>query len=61
MFSSPSNSTLTVNNTGIPPDMFQDPKKLYLGVSLLQLYTGSLDYSNNCIPLFHRPTLKLEV
>ncbi|OBT65092.1 hypothetical protein VE03_05224 [Pseudogymnoascus sp. 23342-1-I1] len=36
--------------------------KLYLGdrVSLLQLYNHGLDYSNLCMPFFHRPTLNLE-
>ncbi|OBT56684.1 hypothetical protein VE04_03559 [Pseudogymnoascus sp. 24MN13] len=39
-----------------------DLAKLYLGdrVSLLQLYNHGLDYSNLCMPFFHRPTLKLE-
>ncbi|OBT73201.1 hypothetical protein VF21_08720 [Pseudogymnoascus sp. 05NY08] len=36
--------------------------KLHLGdrVSLLQLYNHGLDYSNLCMPFFHRSTLKLE-
>ncbi|KFY64612.1 hypothetical protein V496_03149 [Pseudogymnoascus sp. VKM F-4515 (FW-2607)] len=36
--------------------------KLYLGdrVSLLRLYNHGLDYSNLCMPFFHRPTLELE-
>ncbi|KFY48609.1 hypothetical protein V495_01190 [Pseudogymnoascus sp. VKM F-4514 (FW-929)] len=39
-----------------------DLTKLYLGdrASLLQLYNQGLDYSNLCMPFFHRPTLNLE-
>ncbi|KFY06445.1 hypothetical protein V491_08624, partial [Pseudogymnoascus sp. VKM F-3775] len=39
-----------------------DLPKRYLGdrVSLLQLYNHGLEYSNLCMPFFHRPTLKLE-
>ncbi|KFY33449.1 hypothetical protein V494_07621 [Pseudogymnoascus sp. VKM F-4513 (FW-928)] len=39
-----------------------DLTKLYLGdrVSLLQLYNYGLDYTNLCMPFFHRPTLRLD-